>query len=111
MVMMSSMGFLSPDSRCFSLDERANGYARGEGFGVLVIKRLRDAVRDGDTVRAVIRATRLNQDGRTPGITMPNGEVHKTLIREAYAHAGIDMEPTRFFEAHATGKWSNVSVF
>ncbi|KAG8162931.1 hypothetical protein KVR01_007409 [Diaporthe batatas] len=104
MVMMSNMSFLSPDSRCWSLDERANGYARGEGFGVAVIKRLCDAVRDGNTVRAVIRATRLNQDGRTPGLTNPSGDAHKALIREAYRENKIDMEPTRFFEAHSTGK-------
>ncbi|KAJ0124651.1 hypothetical protein J7T55_005991 [Diaporthe amygdali] len=103
MLMMSNMSFLSTDSRSWSLDEKANGYARGEGFGVLVIKRLCDAVRDGDTVRAVIRATRLNQDGRTPGLTNPSGAAHKALILEAYSHAQIDMEPTRFFEAHSTG--------
>lgn len=104
MVMMSNMSFLSPDSRSHSLDERANGYARGEGFGVAVIKRLSDAVRDGNTVRAVIRATRLNQDGRTPGLTNPSGDAHKALIREAYREHNIDLEPTRFFEAHSTGK-------
>ncbi|KAI1486250.1 hypothetical protein F5X96DRAFT_673827, partial [Biscogniauxia mediterranea] len=103
MKIMSNMGFLSADSRSWSLDEKANGYARGEGFGVLVIKRLSDAVRDGDTIRAVIRATALSQDGRTPGITVPSGNAHKALIRETYSKAGIDMEPTRFFEAHATG--------
>ncbi|KAI9693527.1 MAG: Type I Iterative PKS [Bogoriella megaspora] len=103
MKIMSNMGFLSPDSRSWSLDERANGYARGEGFGMLVLKRLSDAVKDGDTVRAVIRASGLNQDGRTPGITVPSGDAHNTLMRETYARANIDMEPTRFFEAHATG--------
>lgn len=108
MLMMSNMSFLSTDSRSWSLDEKANGYARGEGFGVLVIKRLADAARDGDTVRAVIRATRLNQDGRTPGITVPSGEAHKALIRETYAQANIDMEPTRFFEAHATGEYTTL---
>ncbi|KAI1144225.1 putative polyketide synthase [Hypoxylon sp. FL0543] len=103
MKMMSNMGVLSADSRSWSLDERANGYSRGEGFGILVIKRLSDAIRDGDTIRAVIRATGLNQDGRTPGITVPSGAAQKELIRETYSKANLDMEPTRFFEAHATG--------
>ena len=65
---MSNLNFLSPNGKCFSFDHRANGYSRGEGFGFLVIKPLKDALRDGDTVRAVIRATNANQDGRTPGI-------------------------------------------
>ncbi|KAI1497576.1 putative polyketide synthase [Biscogniauxia marginata] len=83
MKIMSNMGFLSVDSRSWSLDEKANGYARGEGFGVLVIKRLEDAVRDGDTIRAVIRATALSQDGKTPGITVPSGNAYKALIPHA----------------------------
>ncbi|KAI2602808.1 ketoacyl-synt-domain-containing protein [Hypoxylon sp. NC1633] len=103
MKIMSNMGFLSADSRSWSLDERANGYARGEGFGMLVIKRLPDAIRDGDTIRAIIRATALNQDGRTPGITVPSGTAQKDLIYQTYSKANLDMEPTRFFEAHATG--------
>ncbi|OTB07054.1 hypothetical protein M426DRAFT_318422 [Hypoxylon sp. CI-4A] len=103
MKIMSDMGFLSPDSRSWSLDEKANGYSRGEGIGIVILKRLSDAVRDGNTVRAVIRASSLSQDGRTPGITVPSGEAHKALIRETYAKARVDMEPTRFFEAHATG--------
>ncbi|KAI1761226.1 putative polyketide synthase [Hypoxylon sp. FL1150] len=103
MKIMSNMGFLSVDGRSWSLDEKANGYARGEGFGMLVVKRLSDAIRDGDTIRAVIRATSLNQDGRTPGITVPSGTAHKELICETYSKANLDMEPTRFFEAHATG--------
>ena len=62
---LANMGFLSPDGRCYSFDERANGYARGEGFAVIVIKPLSDAIQDGDTIRAVIRGTGSNQDGRT----------------------------------------------
>lgn len=103
MKIMSNMSFLSPDSRSWSLDEKANGYARGEGFGILIVKRFSDAIRDGNTIRAVIRATALNQAGRTPGITVPSGNAHQELIREAYTKGNIDMEPTRFFEAHATG--------
>lgn len=100
---LTNMNFLSPDSRCYSFDDRANGYARGEGFGVVVLKRFCDAVRDGDTIRAVIRSTGSNQDGRTPGMTQPSRTAQETLIRETYEKAGLDPQFTRFFEAH--GKW------
>jgi len=68
---MSHQGFLSPNGRCFSFDHRANGFARGEGVGTVIVKRLSDALRDGDTIRAVVRGTGINQDGRTPGPTSP----------------------------------------
>ena len=97
---MSNLNFFSPDSKCFSFDDRANGYARGEGFGVLVVKRLSDAIEDGDTIRAVIRSTGSNQDGLTPGITQPSGEAQAALIKDTYQKAGLDMNSTRFFEAH-----------
>lgn len=97
------MGFLSPSSRCFSFDGRANGYARGEGFGVLVIKRVSDAIRDNDTIRAVIRSTGSNQDGRTPGVTQPSKDSQEQLIRDTYAKAMLNMRDTAFFEAHGTG--------
>ncbi len=103
MKMMSSFNFLSPDSRCWSFDQRANGYARGEGTAVIVVKRLVDALRDGDTIRTVIRNTGSNQDGRTPGITQPSQKAQIDLIERTYKQANIDMEPTRFFEAHGTG--------
>ena len=72
----------------YSFDHRANGYARGEGFGIVIVKRLSDALRDGDTIRAVIRATGVNQDGRTPGITQPSSKAQEALIRETYNRAG-----------------------
>ncbi|KAM0794237.1 reducing type I polyketide synthase [Usnea florida] len=103
MLLLSNMSFLSHDSRCFSFDHRANGYARGEGVSVVVIKRLSDAVRDGDTIRAVIRSTGSNQDGRTPGITQPDQNAQETLIRETYQKAGLDLSFTRYVEAHGTG--------
>ncbi|TVY39720.1 Reducing polyketide synthase [Lachnellula subtilissima] len=104
MLIMSNMSFMSPDSRCWSFDHRANGYARGDGFGVVVLKKLSDALQDGDTIRAVIRATGLNQDGRTTGgITQPNGEAQQLLINETFTRANLDMAPVRFFEAHGTG--------
>lgn len=64
---MAGLNIMSPDGRCFTFDERANGYGRGEGIGVVVLKRVEDAIRDNDTIRAVIRGTRSNQDGRTQG--------------------------------------------
>lgn len=101
--MMSNLNFLSPDSRCYSFDHRANGYARGEGLGVIILKRLSDAIRDGNTIRAVIRATASNEDGRTAGITQPSRHAQEALIRQTYTRAGLSMAPTRFFEAHGTG--------
>lgn len=100
---LSNFNMLSPDSRSWSFDERANGYARGEGTAVIVVKRLADALRDGDTIRAVIRTTGSNQDGRTPGIMQPSQDMQIELIERTYKQANIDMEPTRFFEAHGTG--------
>ncbi|CRK21966.1 hypothetical protein BN1723_017962, partial [Verticillium longisporum] len=100
---LTALGFLSPDGRCYSFDSRANGYSRGEGFGMVVLKRLSDALRDGDTVRAVIRGSASNQDGRSPGITQPTRQAQVDLIRAAYDAAGLDLTRTRFFEAHGTG--------
>lgn len=94
------MGFLSPDSLCYSFDSRANGFARGEGIVALVVKPLEAALRNGDVIRAVIRATGSNQDGRTPGLTQPSVEAQENLIRHVYAKAGLPLEETRYFEAH-----------
>lgn len=103
MKFMSDFNFLSKDSRSWSFDNRANGYARGEGTAVLVVKRLTDALRDNDTIRAIIRNTGSNQDGRTPGITQPSQESQVDLIQAVYNQAHLDFGPTRFFEAHGTG--------
>ncbi|KAK4209240.1 hypothetical protein QBC37DRAFT_450775 [Rhypophila decipiens] len=100
---LTSMNFLSPDSVCHSFDHRANGYGRGEGVVVLVLKRLSEAVRDGDVIRAVIRATGSNQDGHTPGITQPSLTAQEELIRGLYKRAGLNPEATRYVEAHGTG--------
>ena len=97
---LTNLNMLSPDGRCYSFDERGNGYARGEGCAVLVLKLLSNAIQDGDTIRAVIRSTGSNQDGRTPGITQPSREAQETLIKDTYAKAGLDPSVTRFFEAH-----------
>lgn len=95
--------FLSPDGRCHTFDENANGYARGEGIGCLILKPLVDAIRDGDTIRAVIRGSGSNQDGRTPGITLPSGALQEVLIRDVYNAAGLDPVDTEYVETHGTG--------
>ncbi|CAK4031885.1 polyketide synthase [Lecanosticta acicola] len=100
---MSHQGFLSPDGRCFSFDHRANGFARGEGVGTVIVKRLSAALKDGDTIRAVVRGTGINQDGHTPGLTLPSSDAQSDLIKAAYASAGLDFDQTMFVEAHGTG--------
>ena len=89
-----------------SFDQRANGYARGEGVGVLVLKHIDDAIRDNDCIRAVIRATGVNQDGKTPGITLPSSDAQASLIRSTYNFAGLDPKDTAYLEAHGTGTGS-----
>lgn len=95
--------FLSPDGRCYTFDEKANGYARGEAIACLILKPLSHALRDEDTIRAVIRGTGSNQDGRTPGITLPSGTAQEALIQEVYHRAGLDPTETEVIEAHGTG--------
>ncbi|KAF2202683.1 phenolpthiocerol synthesis polyketide synthase ppsA [Delitschia confertaspora ATCC 74209] len=100
---MTNLHFLSPDSTCHTFSADANGYARGEGMAALVLKPLVDAIRDGDTIRSVIRGTAVNSDGKTPGITLPSKEAQIALIRSAYEQAGCDPAETGYFEAHGTG--------
>ncbi|KAH9996378.1 polyketide synthase PksD [Xylariaceae sp. FL0662B] len=100
---LSNMNFLSPDSLCYSFDHRANGYARGEGVIVFALKSLQEAVRDGDMIRAVIRATGSNQDGHTPGITQPSLASQEELIRNVYKSCNLGFGLTRYVEAHGTG--------
>ncbi|GAW26208.1 putative polyketide synthase [Rosellinia necatrix] len=102
-LLLSNLGFLSPDSKSYSFDHRANGYARGEGVIALVLKPLRDAVKDGDMIRAVIRSTGTNQDGRTPSLTQPSPESQEELIRHVYKKANLSFADTRYVEAHGTG--------
>ncbi|TDZ22788.1 Reducing polyketide synthase FUB1 [Colletotrichum orbiculare MAFF 240422] len=103
MMPMTALNFLSPDGKCFAFDSRANGYGRGEGIGFVVLKRLSDAVKDNDTIRAVIRGTHVNQDGSTPGITLPSKEAQVANIRHLYSKHGLDMHRTAFVECHGTG--------
>jgi acyl transferase domain-containing protein/NADPH:quinone reductase-like Zn-dependent oxidoreductase/SAM-dependent methyltransferase len=100
---MSDMHFLSPDSISYAFDERANGYARGEGVGVIVLKPLHLALKNKDPIRAVIRGTAASSDGKTPGITLPSKNAQIELIRMAYHAAGCDTSQTGYFEAHGTG--------
>ncbi|KAL7629617.1 hypothetical protein AAE478_001139 [Parahypoxylon ruwenzoriense] len=102
-VQASRLNFLSPDSHCYSFDDRANGYSRGEGVGVVVLKRLSKALEDDDTIRAVIRSTSSNQDGRTPSVTQPSSVAQAALIREAYKPLNFDFKSTGYVEAHGTG--------
>ncbi|KAL7898810.1 hypothetical protein HDV64DRAFT_291566 [Trichoderma sp. TUCIM 5745] len=100
---MAHHGFLSADGKSYSFDHRASGYSRGEGVGTVILKRLSTALRDGDTIRAVCLASGLNQDGRTPGITLPSGPAQEQMIREVYKRGGLDIGKTVYVEAHATG--------
>ncbi|KAI1734393.1 polyketide synthase PksD [Xylaria scruposa] len=100
---LSNMNFISPDSVSYSFDHRANGYGRGEGVVVLVLKLLADASRDGDMIRAVIRATGSNQDGYTPGLTQPSALSQEQLIRSVYRSCNLSFDCTHYVEAHGTG--------
>ncbi|KAJ5817603.1 Acyl transferase/acyl hydrolase/lysophospholipase [Penicillium robsamsonii] len=96
-------GILSPDSICHTFDESANGYGRAEGVSAVYLKRLSDALRDGDPIRSIIRGTSVNGNGRTPGIVQPSVEGQKAVIRAAYRRAGLDLGDTDYVEAHGTG--------
>jgi len=107
-VSLCNMGFLSPNGKCFSFDHRGNGYGRGEGFAVLVLKPLARALEDGDSIRALVRSTGTNSDGYTRGgITQPSKEMQVALIKETYRKARLEMGLTRFFEAHGMPCCSN----
>jgi acyl transferase domain-containing protein len=95
--------FLAPDGRCKSFDERANGYVRGEGLGMVVLKRLEDAQRDGDPIWAVIHGSAVNQDGRSNGLTAPNPAAQIEVVGLALERAGIAPSQLGYIEAHGTG--------
>jgi phthiocerol/phenolphthiocerol synthesis type-I polyketide synthase C len=94
---------LSPSGRCFAFDVRANGYVRGEGGAVVLLKPLAKAIADGDRVRAVVLGDGVNSDGRTVGISMPNARAQEALLSTVYADAGVGPEELDFVEAHGTG--------
>ena len=99
----SENSMLNPDGKSYSFDHRGSGYGRGEGAGMVVLKRLTDALDSGDPIRAIIRNTGVNQDGKTNGITLPNQESQKDLIQAVYACAGLRPQETGYIEAHGTG--------
>ncbi|KAK5659465.1 hypothetical protein OQA88_666 [Cercophora sp. LCS_1] len=102
-IAMSSLGMVGADGRCYAWDSRAQGYGRGEGVAVIVLKSLDAALRDGDRVHAVIRNSGLNQDGKTATITSPSLEAQMRLIRDCYRGAGLSLSETGYVEAHMTG--------
>lgn len=98
----SRLQFFSKEGRSFAFDNRANGYGRGEGCTGLVLKPLTSALRDGDPIRAVIRNSVLNQDGRTPGISVPSPEAQQEAMLKAYSQAHLELHAD-YVEAHGTG--------
>ena len=102
-ISMSLQMALSPEGSSKSFDASADGYARGEGVTALYVKRLDSALRDGNPIRAIIRSSACNADGRTNGLAMPNPEAHRAVIRQAYDAVGLDPRETAMVEAHGTG--------
>jgi 6-methylsalicylic acid synthase len=100
---LRAAGATAGDGRCKPFDESANGYGRGEGGGLLVLKKLSAAQRDGDRVLAVIRGGAINQDGHTNGIMAPNGDAQRDLLAEACQRSGVDPESVSYVETHGTG--------
>ncbi|MCL9781788.1 SDR family NAD(P)-dependent oxidoreductase [Vibrio sp. S4M6] len=102
-VLTSRLNMLSPDGRCRTFDDAANGIVLSECVGVLALKRLSDAVRDGDNIQAVIRGSGINQDGKTPGITVPSAYAQTELFADIYSRFDIDPATIGYVEAHGTG--------
>ncbi|MBD0838233.1 type I polyketide synthase [Streptomyces sp. TRM68416] len=100
---MGAAGALAPDGRCKTFDDSADGYGRGEGAGVVILKRLSSAVRDGDRVYAIIRGSAVNQDGASGGFTVPSGTAQEEVIRTALENAGVAPHEVSYVEAHGTG--------
>jgi 8-amino-7-oxononanoate synthase len=103
MVGFTKSGFMAADGRCKTFDAAADGYVRSEGAGMVVLKPLRQAKRDGDRIYAVIRGGAVNQDGRSNGLTAPNPQAQAAVLRQAYANAGVSPGQVRYVEAHGTG--------
>ena len=102
-VAFSQSRMMAADGRCKTFDAAADGFVRGEGCGVVILKRLSDALAAGDRIHAVIRGSAINQDGPSSGLTAPNGKAQETVIREALANAGVRPEEVSYVEAHGTG--------
>lgn len=102
-VILSHAQMLAPDGHCKTFDESADGYARAEGCGVLVLKRLSDAVAAGDRVLALVRGTAIGQDGESAGLSAPNGTAQEAVMRAALANARLEPGDIQYVEAHGTG--------
>jgi acyl transferase domain-containing protein len=103
----TELGFLSPSGRSRSFDAEADGYGRGEGVIALLLKPLKAAVADGDPVRAIVKGTRLNQDGRTKGITLPSASAQRDNMEKLYSELGISPKEIQYLEAHV---WISLSI-
>jgi acyl transferase domain-containing protein/acyl-CoA synthetase (AMP-forming)/AMP-acid ligase II/pimeloyl-ACP methyl ester carboxylesterase len=99
----SQAGMMAADGRCKTFDADADGYVRGEGCGVIVLKGLEDAIAEGDNILAVIKGSAIAQDGRSNGLTAPNGLSQQAVIRQALANAGVEPKDISYIEAHGTG--------
>ncbi len=102
-VALSKAHMLAPDGRCKAFDHRADGFVRGEGGGIVVLKRLSDALADGDNILALIRGSAVNQDGRSNGLTAPNGPSQEAVIRTALESGRVSPQQISYVEAHGTG--------
>ena len=102
-VSLSKWGMLAPDGRCKAFDAAANGFVRGEGCGIVALKRLADALADGDRVYALVRGSAVNQDGRSTALTAPNGLAQEAVLRQALKNARIMGAQLSYVEAHGTG--------
>ncbi|ABX04516.1 MAG TPA: type I polyketide synthase [Herpetosiphon sp.] len=102
-VFFTKTGALAPDGRCKVFDSRANGIVRSEGAGIIILKRLADALADGDPIQAVILGSVINQDGASNGIMAPSGQAQEQMLRQAYQNAGIAPAQVQYIEAHGTG--------
>ncbi len=100
---MMDVGMLSPTGQCSPFDASANGYVRGEGCGIVILKRLSEAEADGDRIWAVIRGSAINQSGASAGLTAPNGQAQMRVMEEALVQAGVPASQVDYLEAHAVG--------
>ena len=102
-IAMAKASMLAPDGRCKAFDARANGFVRGEGAGIIVLKPLSMALQDRDRIYAIVRGTAINQDGRTVGMTVPSAAAQAAMIRQALNEAGVSPGEVQYVEAHGTG--------
>ena len=102
-VIFSEANMLAEDGKCKTFDQQANGYSRGEGGAIVILKRLSDAIKDQNTIHAVIRGSALNQDGKSNGLTAPNGRAQKAVIQKAMTAANVQPLSVSYMETHGTG--------